>query len=192
MKEDEEKDEYTGIGQSIGSAGIGSRRRNFASRTLARGRSHTVGLIVSELSGGNPFFSEIILYFERAAVESGYEVLIGFTDTEVRPDHVAICATRMQERQVEGIAVLTFGMEQYLQNCAIDVPMVDMGNDGEIADVFTIHEGSRLAEKMRFHAPIASALEVLSPAEFTISVNLGAPHLPAFFAGRYGMDAPTV
>ncbi|MHB8389169.1 MAG: hypothetical protein ACYDBH_06260 [Acidobacteriaceae bacterium] len=40
--------------------------------------------------------------------------------------------------------------------------MVDMGNDGEIADVFTIHEGSWLAEKMRFHAPIASALEVLS------------------------------
>ena len=135
---------------------------NFQARALARGSSHTVGLIVSELSGGNPFFSEIILYFERAAVESGYEVLISFADTEVRPDHVAICATRMQERQVEGIAVLTFGMEQYLQNCAIDVPMVDMGNDGEIADVFTIHEGSRLAEKMRFHAPIASALEVLS------------------------------
>ncbi|HVC90711.1 MAG TPA: LacI family DNA-binding transcriptional regulator [Acidobacteriaceae bacterium] len=104
-------------------------RPNFQARALARGRSHTVGLIVSELSGGNPFFSEIILYFERAAVESGYEVLISFADTEVRPDHVAICATRMQERQVEGIAVLTFGMEQYLQDCAIDVPMVYAGAD---------------------------------------------------------------
>jgi DNA-binding LacI/PurR family transcriptional regulator len=104
-------------------------RPNFQARALARGRSHTVGLIVSELSGGNPFFSEIILYFERAAVEQGYEVLISFADTEIRPDHVAVCATRMQERQVEGIAVLTFGMEQYLQDCAIDVPMVYAGED---------------------------------------------------------------
>ena len=88
-------------------------RPNYQARALARGRSHTVGLIVSELSGGNPFFSEIILYFERAAVEEGYEVLVSFADTERRPDHVFTCATRMQERQVEGIAVLTFGMEQY-------------------------------------------------------------------------------
>jgi len=38
-------------------------RPNFQARALARGRSHTVGLIVSELSGGNPFFSEVMLYF---------------------------------------------------------------------------------------------------------------------------------
>jgi len=31
-------------------------RPNFQARALARGRSRTVGLIVSELSGGNPFF----------------------------------------------------------------------------------------------------------------------------------------
>jgi DNA-binding LacI/PurR family transcriptional regulator len=89
-------------------------RPNFQARALARGRSRTIGLIVSELSGGNPFFSEIILYFERVAVEQGYEVLVSFADTEIRPDHIAVCAARMQERQVEGIAVLTFGMEQFL------------------------------------------------------------------------------
>jgi len=64
-------------------------RPNYQARALARGRSHTIGLIVSELSGGNPFFSEIILYFERAAVEAGYEVLVSFADTEKHPDHVA-------------------------------------------------------------------------------------------------------
>lgn len=104
-------------------------RPNFQARALARGRSHTVGLIVSELSGGNPFFSEIILYFERAAVEHGYEVLVSFADAEIRPDHVAVCAARMQERQVEGIAALTFGMEQYLQSTLVDVPMVYAGAD---------------------------------------------------------------
>lgn len=113
-------------------------RPNYQARALARGRSHTVGLIVSELSGGNPFFSEIILYFERAAVEHGYEVLISFADTETHPDHVAVCATRMQERQVEGIAVLTFGMEQYLQSSSIDVPMVYAGADRELQNVRNI------------------------------------------------------
>lgn len=107
-------------------------RPNHQARALARGKSRTVGLIVSELSGGNPFFSEIILYFERAAVEHGYEVLISFADTETHPDHVAICATRMQERQVEGIAVMTFGLEQRLQNCSIDVPMVYAGTDNDL------------------------------------------------------------
>lgn len=113
-------------------------RPNFQARALARGRSHTVGLIVSELSGGNPFFSEIILYFERAAVENGYEVLISFADTESNPDHVATCAARMQERQVEGIAVLTFGMEKYLRNCPIDTPMVYAGADQDLPGVRNI------------------------------------------------------
>lgn len=110
-------------------------RPNFQARALARGRSRTVGLIVSELSGGNPFFSEVILYFERAAVEQGYEVLVSFADTETRPDHVAICAARMQERQVEGIAALTFGMEEQLAGSSIDVPMVYVGADHDLDKV---------------------------------------------------------
>lgn len=110
-------------------------RPNFQARALARGRSHTVGLIVSELSGGNPFFSEVILYFERAAVDAGYEVLISFADTETRPDHIAICAARMQERQVEGIATLTFGMEEQLAKSPVDVPMVYAGADHDLDKV---------------------------------------------------------
>ncbi len=110
-------------------------RPNFQARALARGRSHTVGLIVSELSGGNPFFSEVILYFERAAVEQGYEVLVSFADTETHPDHIAICAQRMQERQVEGIAALTFGMEEQLAKSSIDVPVVYAGADRDLEKV---------------------------------------------------------
>lgn len=110
-------------------------RPNFQARALARGRSHTIGLIVSELAGGNPFFSEIILYFERAAVAQGYEVLVSFADAETNPDHIGECAARMQERQVEGIAVLTFGMEEQLAKSAIDVPMVYAGADQNLPKV---------------------------------------------------------
>lgn len=113
-------------------------RPNFQARALARGRSHTVGLIVSELAGGNPFFSEIILYFERAAVQQGYEVLISFADTETDPSHIAVCATRMQERQVEGIAVLTFGMEEQLASLATSVPITCVGMDRSLPGVRNI------------------------------------------------------
>ncbi|WP_263366449.1 LacI family DNA-binding transcriptional regulator [Edaphobacter bradus] len=115
-------------------------RPNYQAQALARGRSHTVGLIVSELTGGNPFFSEIILYFERAAVEHGFEVLISFADTETDPSHVAVCANRMKERQVEGIAVLTFGMEQSLIDGEdrADLPIVFVGADRVIEGVRNI------------------------------------------------------
>ena len=56
-------------------------RPNYQARALARGRTDTVGLIVSEISGGNPFFAEIILYFERAGDwESGGRFLHGAHD----------------------------------------------------------------------------------------------------------------
>ena len=114
-------------------------RPNFQAQALARGRSHTVGLIVSEISGGNPFFAEIILYFERAAVANGLEVLLSFADTETDPNHIAICAERMKERQVEGIAVLTFGMEESLHTQARSrLPIVYAGANRQIEGVRNI------------------------------------------------------
>ncbi len=113
-------------------------RPNYQARALARGRSHTVGLIVSEISGGNPFFAEIILYFERAAVENGFEVLISFADTERDPNHIAVCADRMKERRVEGIAVLTFGMEESLHGDSGKLPMVYAGADRQLEGIRNI------------------------------------------------------
>lgn len=111
-------------------------RPNHQAQALARGRSNTVGLIVSELSGGNPFFAEIILYFERAAVQNGFEVLISFADTETDPKHIAVCANRMRERQVDGIAVLTFGMEECLNEVGSSkLPIVYAGADRSIEGV---------------------------------------------------------
>ena len=110
-------------------------RPNYQARALARGRSRTVGLIVSELNASNPFFSETILYFERAAVEQGYEVLISFADVATHSGHIAKCAVRLQERQVEGIAVLTFGMEQSLRGAKIGVPMIYAGSDTDLPEI---------------------------------------------------------
>lgn len=65
-------------------------------------------------------------------VERGYEVLVSFADTETQPGHAIVCVARMQDSQVEGIAVLTFGIEEYLRDHPIDVPLVHSGSDRDL------------------------------------------------------------
>lgn len=83
---------------------------NTQARTLVSGRSRILGLIVSEIT--NPFFPELIQGFEEAAVENGYEILIGSTNYD--PERMELCIRRMLERKVDGVAVMTFGIEQPL------------------------------------------------------------------------------
>ena len=95
---------------------------NTQARALVSGRSGVFGLIVSEIT--NPFFSELIQGFEDVAVESGYEILIGSTNYD--PKRWEICIRRMLERKAEGVAVMTFGIEEPLveQLAERNIPMV--------------------------------------------------------------------
>jgi DNA-binding LacI/PurR family transcriptional regulator len=83
---------------------------NTQARALVSGRSRLLGLIVSEIT--NPFFPELIQEFEQAAVERGYEILIASTNYERKK--MESCARRMLERKVDGVAVMTFGIEEFL------------------------------------------------------------------------------
>jgi DNA-binding LacI/PurR family transcriptional regulator len=95
---------------------------NTQARALVSGRSRMLGLIVSEIT--NPFFPELIQGFEDVAVENGYEILIGSTNYE--PERMQRCIRRMVERNAEGVAVMTFGIEQPLLDQLADrkVPLV--------------------------------------------------------------------
>ncbi|HTS13458.1 MAG TPA: LacI family DNA-binding transcriptional regulator [Candidatus Limnocylindrales bacterium] len=83
---------------------------NTQARALVSGRSRTFGLIVSEIT--NPFFPEIVQGFEDMAVQHNYEVLL--TSTVHDPKRMALSVRRMIERRVEGVAIVTFGMEEAL------------------------------------------------------------------------------
>jgi LacI family transcriptional regulator len=83
---------------------------NTQARALVSGRTRIFGLIVSEIT--NPFFPEIVQSFEDIAVEHNYEILL--TSTIHDPKRMEISVRRMIERRVEGVAVLTFGMEDSL------------------------------------------------------------------------------
>lgn len=83
---------------------------NTQARALVSGRSKMLGVIISDIT--NPFFPELIQGFEDKAIDVGYEALIGSTNHDLqRMEH---CVQRMLERQVEGVAVMTFGIEEPL------------------------------------------------------------------------------
>jgi LacI family transcriptional regulator, galactose operon repressor len=83
---------------------------NLHARTLARGRSRTLGLIVSNLK--NPFFLDIFQALEADAHAKGFEVMVANTD--YRPEQLLTHAQLMQGRRVAGIAVIVSEMEPTL------------------------------------------------------------------------------
>jgi LacI family transcriptional regulator, galactose operon repressor len=83
---------------------------NTQARALVSGKSRIFGLIVSEIT--NPFFPEIVQSFEDIAVQHNYEILL--TSTVHDPKRMELAVRRMIERRVDGVAILTFGMEDSL------------------------------------------------------------------------------
>jgi LacI family transcriptional regulator len=83
---------------------------NTQARALVSGKSRIFGLIVSEIT--NPFFPEIVQSFEDIAVRHNYEILL--TSTVHDPKRMNLAVRRMIERRVDGVAILTFGMEESL------------------------------------------------------------------------------
>jgi LacI family transcriptional regulator len=95
---------------------------NNQARALVSGRSRLFGVIISDIT--NPFFPELIQGFEEEAVAAGYETLIGSTNYDLRS--MEICVQRMLERKVDGVAVMTFGIEEPLLErlASKKIPMV--------------------------------------------------------------------
>lgn len=83
---------------------------NPQARALVSGRSRMLGLIVSEIT--NPFFPELVQEFENLAVAQGYEVMIGSTSYD--PARTQSLIRRMLQRSVDGVAIMTFGIEEDL------------------------------------------------------------------------------
>ncbi len=71
--------------------------------------------------------------FEDIAVAGGYEILASSTNYD--PKRMATCIRRMLERKVEGVAIMTFGIEQPLleQLAERNIPLVfvDLGPEGQ-------------------------------------------------------------
>jgi LacI family transcriptional regulator len=96
--------------------------KNAIGRRLARGRSDSFGLIISDIE--NPFFGELISSFESSSQERGFDVLLCMTAYE--PERARKAVERMIENKVQGVAVMTSQLETALVDALVerDIPVV--------------------------------------------------------------------
>lgn len=100
---------------------------NSQARTLVSGKSRLFGLIISDIT--NPFFPGIVQAFEEIAIQYGYEILL--SSNVHNQERVESAVRRMIERQVDGVAILTFGMEdallEHLRFRKLPLAFIDVG-----------------------------------------------------------------
>ncbi len=83
---------------------------NLHARTLAGGRSRTIGMIVSNLE--NPFFLDIFRQLEAEALAANLEVIVANTDYQ--PARLVSSIRLMIGRRVAGLAVVVSEMDPHL------------------------------------------------------------------------------
>ncbi len=127
---------------------------NTQARALVSGRSRMLGLIVSEIT--NPFFPELVQEFENLAVAQGYEVLIGSTNYE--PVRTESLIRRMMQRNVDGVAVMTFGIEEELVKKLVEqefpLVFVDAGPDLPNIRVLKVDYGEGIRQAVQHLAAL--------------------------------------
>ena len=79
-------------------------------RALGSGRSSLYGLIISDIT--NPFFPELVKAFEDIAVIHNKDILIANTGYD--PERLKLCVSRMLQRRVDGVAIMTSEMDDRL------------------------------------------------------------------------------
>jgi LacI family transcriptional regulator len=83
---------------------------NTQARALVSGRSSIFGLIVTEIT--NPFSPQVVETFENLPSRTTTKFRNSADLTVYDPKRMELSVRRMIERRVDGVAVLTFGMEE--------------------------------------------------------------------------------
>jgi LacI family transcriptional regulator len=104
---------------------------NAHARSLASGRSNTLGLIISDIS--NPFFPELVKSIEHAAFERGYDLILSNTNYEA--ERTSSYVQRLIERKVAGVALMTSELDTALvgelARRRVCVVFLDLGSAGQ-------------------------------------------------------------
>lgn len=127
---------------------------NTQARALVSGRSRILGLIVSEIT--NPFFPELVQEFENLAVAQGYEVMIGSTNYD--PGRTESLIRRMLQRNVDGVALMTFGIEEDLVKKLVEsefpLVFVDAGPDLPNIRILKVNYAEGIREAVQYLAAL--------------------------------------
>ena len=105
-------------------------RPNLHARTLAGGKTRTLGMVVSNIT--NPFFTDIFCGLERTARQLGYEVVVEHTDYRV--SRLVTSIRSMIAQRVSGLAVIVSEMEpsilHEIRESGVPVVYYDVGTPG--------------------------------------------------------------
>jgi LacI family transcriptional regulator len=119
---------------------------NANARSLASGRSHTLGLLISDIS--NPFFPELVKSIETVAFERGHEVILANTD--YNDERTLSNVRRFIERKVAGVALMTSeldkGLIEELARCHVPVVFLDIGSPGVCMSNIVVDYESGISE----------------------------------------------
>jgi LacI family transcriptional regulator len=119
---------------------------NLHARTLAGGKSRTLGMIVSNME--NPFFIDIYKGAEQHARAKGFEVVLANTD--YNPEYLVTDIRLMIGRRVAGLALVISEMEASLieELSALDMPFVfyDVGSPKRNISHITVNYGKGIEE----------------------------------------------
>lgn len=75
---------------------------NMSARALKNGRTHTIGVVLSDIS--NPFFAEVARDMENEAYKQGYIVLFGSTDED--PERLEKVIKAFLDKGVDGLVIV--------------------------------------------------------------------------------------
>lgn len=103
-------------------------RRNGVARSLAAGRTHTVGLSISALT--NPYFGSLVHAVERALSDAGYVLIVGDSHDDVVSEQRVTGS--LLDRQVDGMIVApAAGSERFtlpeITRTATPLVLIDRG-----------------------------------------------------------------
>jgi len=90
------------VRQAIGALGY---RPNGLARSLRRGQSHTLGLVLPD--SANPFFAEIGRELETSAFEAGFSVVLCNTENDREEERLYVNV--LTRNQVDGILLVAAG-----------------------------------------------------------------------------------
>ena len=122
---------------------------NAHARSLASGRSHMIGLVVSDIA--NPFFPELVKAVEAAAFERGYDVILSETDYDAR--RASHNVRRIIERKVAGVALMTSELDislvgELARKC-VPVVILDLGSVGKCLSSLVVDYEMGIEEAIR-------------------------------------------
>jgi LacI family transcriptional regulator len=156
-------------------------RPNQVARGLRTGQTHTLGLLVEDIS--NPFFARLAKVIEDEADRSGYRVI--FCSTENKEEKAAALLSMLKHRQMDGFIITpTQGMERDLRDLMEEgrpIVLVDRYFSGLETSWVTVnnYDGAKKGVKYMLEKGIKKP----------VLVTLDSPLIPVVERRRGYMDA---